>query len=193
MIRNIQQHLRDTFLAGIFAGVPIVVTVIIINWIDAKTSGLWPFPGEPVPFVGIALAILCLYLIGLIVRSLIGRQLLAFVDSVILRMPVIGAAYKAWKQVSLTPGGKEGMFAKVVLVRIETGKIQTVGFTNGETIPGSKDICAVFIPNSPNPITGRLFFVPRSDLVFLDISTEEGLKLVVSAGNYIPQRVGGML
>ena len=193
-MKNVQQHLRDTFLAGIFAGVPIVVTVIIVNWIDGTTQILArPIFGKPMPLLGITMAILCLYLIGLIVRSLIGRQLLAFANSILMRLPVIGPVFEAWKQISLTPGGKEGTFTKVVLVPVETGRIWVIGFTSGDSIAQSQDVLAVFLPNSPNPITGRLYFVPRSDVTFLNLSPEEGLKLVISTGNYIPKGVGNAL
>lgn len=190
-MKSVQQHLRDTFLAGIFAGVPIVVTVIIVMWVDATTQQVFckPLVGKPVPLVGIIMAIAALYLVGVIVRSLVGRQILASVDALLLKLPVIRPVYEAWKQVSLTPGGKGGMFAKVVLVPVETGDLRILGFTSGEDLPEMPGICPVFIPNTPNPITGRLYFVPREKLTFLEITPEEGLKLIVSLGNYIPDGV----
>ena len=191
---SFQQHLRDTFLAGVFAGVPIVVTVIIIIWIDGQTQVLARLIfGRSVPMLGIAVAIVCIYWIGLIVRSLLGRQILALLDALLRRVPLVRPIYEAWKQVSLTPGDKGGMFARVVLVPVETGRIRVLGFTSGEGLPGNPDVCAVFLPNSPNPITGRLFFVPRADLTFLSITPEEGLKLIISTGNYAPPSLAGAL
>ena len=190
-MRDIQSHLRATFLAGIFAGVPIVVTVIIITWVDSMTQILCqPLLGRRIPLLGIVFAIIALYVTGLIVRSILGRQLLALLDAALRKMPIVRPIYQAWKQVSLTPGGKEGTFSKAVLIPVETGRLRMLGFTSGEGLPGNPAICAVFVPNSPNPISGRLYFVPRVDLLFLDISPEEGLKLVVSTGNYLPPALG---
>lgn len=190
-MHRFKQHLRDTLLAGIFAGVPIVVTVIIIVWVDAQTQVLARLVfGHSVPGLGIAVAIIAIYWAGLVVRSLLGRTILSWLDALLRRMPIVRPIYEAWKQVSLTPGDKGGTFARVVLVPMETGKPRVVGFTNGEPIVGSPDFCAVFIPNTPNPITGRLYFVPRTDLTFLSITADEGLKLVISMGNYIPANFG---
>lgn len=186
-MQRFQQHLRDTFLAGIFAGVPIVVTIFIIIWIDAQTQIFARLIfGRSVPGLGIVVAIACIYWLGIVVRSLLGRTILASLDALLRRLPIVRPIYEAWKQVSLTPGAKGGMFARVVLVPVETGKARMLGFTSGETVEGSADTCPVFVPNSPNPITGRLYFVPRGDLTFLDVTPEEGLKLIISTGNYIP-------
>ncbi len=83
------------------------------------------------------------------------------------------------------PGGKEGMFAKAVLIPMEGGH-QMLGFTSGESLPGQPEMLAIFIPNAPNPITGRLCFTHRDRVSFLNITTEEALKLVISSGNYLP-------
>ncbi len=183
---NAQKHIRDTFLAGVFAGVPIVVTVIIISWVDEKTQVLAePLFQRRIPLLGVVIAIAAIYLIGLIVRSLLGRSIIAAVDGLLRRMPIIKSIYEAWKQVSLTPGGKEGMFAKAVLIPMEGGH-QMLGFTSGESLPGQPEMLAIFIPNAPNPITGRLCFTHRDRVSFLNITTEEALKLVISSGNYLP-------
>lgn len=180
-------QVRDTFLAGVFAGVPIIITVVIVRWIDQQTQILAePIFHRQIPLLGVVFALISIYLLGLVVRSFLGRQILRLIDTILTRMPVVKPVYEAWKQVSLTPGGKEGMYSKVVMIRSELPNLSMVGFTSGEAIPGNPELCVVFVPNSPNPITGRLYFVPRSDIIFLDMPAEEGLKLIVSNGNYLP-------
>src|SRR5690242_16172108 len=99
-MQRFQQHLRDTFLAGIFAGVPIVVTIFIIVWIDAQTQILARLIfGRFVPGLGIVVAIACIYWIGIIVRSLLGRTILASLDALLRRLPIVRSIYEAWKQV----------------------------------------------------------------------------------------------
>ena len=187
-------HLRNTFLAGIFAGVPLAVTVFIIWWIDTKTTPISQaiFRRE-IPFIGIILSLVAIYLLGLIVTSFFGQYVLSLLDMLLSRMPVVKPFYEAWKQVSLTPGGKEGMYARVVLVPLVPGGIHMLGFTSGVPVPASSDICCVLVPNSPNPISGRLYFVSISSLRFVNMSPEEALKTIVSIGNYVPAPIGQAL
>jgi uncharacterized membrane protein len=193
-MNRINRHLRDTFLAGTFAAVPLVVTFVIIWWLDKHTSVLarWiPF-GEQIPLLGLIIAVLGIYVTGILVRSLLGQYAISLIDSLLSRMPVIKPLYEAWKQVSLTPGGG-GTFAKVVLVPLPGNELHMIGFTSAEAVPGSPDVCCVLVPNSPNPISGRLYLVPRSSLCFVEVSADEALKLIVSTGNYLPAAVGAAL
>ena len=187
-------HLRNTFLAGIFAGVPLAVTVFIIWWIDTKTTPIsQAIFRRNIPFIGIVLSLVAIYLLGLIVTSFFGQYVLSLLDMLLSRMPVVKPFYEAWKQVSLTPGGKEGMYSRVVLVPLVPGGIHMLGFTSGQPIPASPDICCVLVPNSPNPISGRLYFVSIADLRFVEMSPEEALKTIVSIGNYVPVPIGEAL
>ena len=181
----LQKHLRNTFLAGIFAAIPLAVTIFIVWYVEHSTRQLF---GLKIPFVGIVLAIVGIYLLGLAVSSLIGRLFLKSLDWLLMHVPVLRDLYRAWKQVALTPGGKEGMYARVVLVPIE-GQTRMLGFTSGDPLPGDASSCCVFVPNSPNPVLGRLYFVPRERCQFLDISVEEAFKCLISTGNYIPPQV----
>jgi uncharacterized membrane protein len=81
----------------------------------------------------------------------------------------------------------------VVLIPDESGRVRLLGFTSGRPIPGSSDTLCVFVPNSPNPIVGRLYFVSQTECRFLSVLTPEALKFVVSGGNYIPQEIGASL
>lgn len=184
---SLQHHLRGTLLAGSFAAIPIVVTITLIGWIDGQTQVLVrPIFHRYVPLLGIIVAVVAIYLIGLVVRSLLGKAILRLIDSLLTRMPVVKPVYEAWKQVSLTPEGKAGMYDHVVLVPVETGNALMLGFTSGDPLPGRPDLLPIFLPNCPNPLGGRLVFVPRKDVTFLDCTAEEAMKLIVSTGNYLP-------
>ena len=188
-----QDHLRSTFLAGIFAAVPVAITAFIVWYIDNKTRGITEFlfkkPGG-IPFLGIFIAILGIYLCGLIATTLLGKFFLVVIDRVLSRVPVLRQLYVAWKQIALTPGGTEGTFSRVVLIPDETGAMHLLGFCCGRPLAGDPETYCVFVPNAPNPITGRLYFVNRERCIFIDISTEEAFKVVLSTGNYIPSEVG---
>jgi uncharacterized membrane protein len=191
----IQRHLRQTFLAGIFAAVPVAVTGFIIYWINAKTSVVnqWVFPNHPgrsIPFLGVVLAIAAIYLTGLIASSLIGRFFLRFIDRLLISVPGFSQLYTAWKQIALTPGGTEGVFSKVVVIPDETGATHLLGFSNGRPIDGDPNTYCVFVPAAPNPINGRLYFVHRDKCQFVDATPEEAFKVILSTGNYVPAGVG---
>jgi uncharacterized membrane protein len=186
-----KNHLRNTFLTGIFAAIPLAVTIFVIVYVERFTrEPVRQLIGWNAPFIGILLALAAIYLLGLAVGSLIGRFVLARLDRLLLRVPVLKEIYQAWKHISLTPGGKEGMYAKVVLIPGENEHTQMLGFTSGDGIPNDPDTWCVFVPGVPNPVAGRLYFVPRDKCRVLPIAAEEAFKYLLSSGNYIPPEVG---
>jgi uncharacterized membrane protein len=150
----LQKHLRNTLLAGIFAAIPVGATIFLIWYVESLTRApLAKLLNLDIPFIGIPIAIALIYLLGLVVRSLIGRWLLNLLDRLLSRVPLLKDLYTAWKQISVTPGGSEGMYTKVVLIPGE-GDSKQLGFTSGECVPGDPDLICVFVPNTPNPIPG---------------------------------------
>lgn len=184
-------HLRKAFLAGILAAAPVAVTIFVIIYIESQTrTAVEKAIGRDVaPFVGVLLIVAIVYVVGVIVSSLVGKLLLRVADKALSRLPVVKSVYAAWKQIALTPGGGEGMYAKVVLLDADDAGVagaSQMGFTNAETIPGSSDLWAVFIPQCPNPLNGRLVFVPKARCRMTDISAEDAFKMLLSTGNFIP-------
>ena len=186
---GLQNHLRNTFLTGAFAAIPIAATVFVIYWVEKTARGLLEPLGIRTPFVAVLIALVAIYLLGLVVNSLIGRWLIGLVDRILSRVPGLRYLYEAWKHISITPGGKEGIFAKVVLVPDETGRMRMLGFSSGEPIAGDPRTTCVFVPASPNPVSGRLYFVRMSDCQVLSDPPEEAFKMLLSTGNYIPPAV----
>ena len=182
-----QGRIRRTFVAGIFAFVPRAVTAYIVYWIDLHTRGLtvWLFH-RSIPFLGVLIALAAIYVTGMITSSLVGRFLLRIVDAVLIRLPVVRQLYLGWKHIALTPGGTEGTFSRVVLIPDESGIMKQLGFTSGRVVAGPVPSYCVFVPSSPNPITGRLFFVPVDKCQVIEVSPEEAFKVVLSTGNYVP-------
>lgn len=185
------KHLRNTFLAGIFAAVPVVATVAVVAWVEGITRSVWvSLTGWDIPFLGIIAAVVVIYLLGLLVTSLIGKWLLGMIDRLLGRIPMLRDLYAAWKQISVTPGGGEGIFGKVCLISDELSGARTIGFTSGEPMPEDPETCCVFVPAAPNPTNGRLYFVPRDRVQLLGISAEEAFKMILSGGNFIPDGMG---
>jgi uncharacterized membrane protein len=188
----LQKHLRNTFLAGIFAAVPLAATAFIAWWLEYHTRPIskWVLRHE-VPGVGILIAVTAIYLSGLVTTTLLGKFVLGIIDALLLRVPIIRTVYLAWKQIALTPGGgTEGVFSKVALIPHDSGGSLMLGFTSARAIEGYPDIVCVFVPSCPNPVMGRLHFVDRRICQLVDMTTEEAFKIVLSTGNYLPQPLG---
>ncbi|CAN5474542.1 hypothetical protein BH09PLA1_BH09PLA1_05870 [soil metagenome] len=188
---RLNNHLRSTFLAGILSAVPIAVTGFIVWYVDNKTRFITQALFHvQIPFLGVVIAVVAIYLCGLAATTLLGKFFLRLIDKILSRVPVLRQLYVAWKQIALTPGGTEGTFSRVVLIPDETGATHLLGFCSGRSLEGDPDTYCVFVPAAPNPISGRLYFVHREKCVFINVSTEEAFKVILSTGNYIPPAVG---
>ncbi len=175
-----------------FSTIPLVVTIAVIAYIEGKSrEPVRALLGIDIPFIGFAVALGVIYIVGLVVSSIVGRLLLEWLDSLLLKVPILREVYRAWKQISLTPGGREGIYAKVVLV--PDGERSVLAFTSGDSIAGDPSRCCVYIPEVPNPMTGRLFIVERERCTTLAISVEEAFKMLLSGGNYVPAEIGQSL
>ncbi len=176
-------------LAGAFAAVPIGVTLYLIWMIDDATRFVTEsLFGVHIFGLGILMGVLVIYLIGLASRSIVGRVCASGMDRVLNRLPLVNELYKAWKQISYAPGGGEGMYARVVLVPGEASGTRLLGFTDGVSRQG---VTCVFVPATPNPVVGRLHLVPDEHLSFLDVSVEDAFKMLISTGNFVPEKVVG--
>jgi uncharacterized membrane protein len=187
---RVTAHFRSKFLAGVLAAIPVGITIFVVVYVDAFTQRIFP---HRYPLVGIAVGLVFIYFLGIFVTSLVGRHILRVFDRVLGRLPGLRDFYRTWKQVVVTPDVNSGVFARVVLIPDESGRVRLLGFTSGRPVPGSSDSLCVFVPNSPNPIGGRLYFVPQDQCRFLSVPTREALKCVVSGGNFVPEGIGDSL
>lgn len=179
-------HFRNKLVAGTLAAIPVAVTIFILWYVDSKARDILHVR---TPLVGIVIALAAIYVLGVFVTSVIGQFVLRAFDSVIRRVPGLRDLYRSWKQVALTDT-RDGIFAHVVLVPDDAGRGCVIGFTSGHAIEGDPGLSCVFVPGSPNPTTRRLYFVPTTRCIRLDLSPQEALKLIISGGNYVPSAVG---
>lgn len=184
---RLQTHLEEKFLAGTLAAIPLGVTMFIVWYLDAHVREV---VGVQYPLLGLLVALVAIYLLGLFVTSLLGRYLLRVTDWGLERLPGFRDLYRTWKQIAVTPDAETGIFAKVVLLPDETGRLRMLGFTSGRPIEGSPDLLCVFVPASPNPMSGRLYFARMKECLFVPTSAKEALKFLVSGGNYVPPALG---
>jgi uncharacterized membrane protein len=188
---RIKAHFERKFLAGALAAIPVAVTAFILWYADNELRQLLPIIRYPV--VGILLALIAIYILGVFVTSLIGRYLLKAVDWILNHLPGLRELYRPWKQIAVSPDLNTGVFARVVMIPDETGRMRMLGFSSGRPIEGTSDTVCVFVPASPNPTSGRLYFVPIQECRFLAVGAQEALKFIISGGNYVPEAVGASL
>lgn len=193
--------LRRYLMAGIAVSVPILITILVVNWlIEISDRALQLLPprfhaealfGFHIPGLGVVLAVAALVLIGALTTNFIGNRLMRWFDALLAKVPVVRSIYGAVKQLMEAVLGKGGKaFRQVVLVPFPQAGQWTIGFVTGEStlpFPDGKEKLAVFVATTPNPTSGWLIFVSPDDLVVLDMSVEEGMKLVVSGGMINPQ------
>jgi len=196
-------HLRGYFFAGILVTAPVGITFyiawLLISWIDSLVTPLLPDAYNPetylpfaLPGLGLLLAFVVLTFIGWATAGILGRLWLRLSESTLTRMPFLRGIYAAIKQVAETVlAQKSNAFREVVLLEYPRRDIWAMGFITGETRGEVQDLTRtnvvnVFLPTTPNPTSGFLLFVPREDLVILDMSVEDGLKMVVSGGIITP-------
>ncbi|PWC55894.1 DUF502 domain-containing protein [Azospirillum sp. TSO22-1] len=195
-------RLRAYFLAGILVTAPIAITVYLASWfielIDSRIRPLIPSAYNPenylpfsIPGIGVVVMILFLTLIGAFAAGYVGRLVLRAGEGLVGRTPVVRGVYSAVKQIVETVlANKSKAFREVVLVEYPRKGLWSLGFISGTAHPEIQKVSGeamvnVFIPCAP-PTAGYLVFVPRREVTVLDMTVEEGLKMVLSAGIVTP-------
>lgn len=201
-------RLRNYFLTGIVVAAPIGITIYItwtfVHWVDSRVKPLIPAVYNPdnylpfsVPGVGLLFAVIILTLLGFLTASLVGRSVVSFGESLLDRMPLVRNVYRGLKQLFQTALSQTSRsFQKVAMVEYPTPGVWRVGFVatraKGEIRENhpEKDLLSIFIPNTPNVTAGFLIFVPRRNVIILDMSIEEAAKMIISAGLVAPDQTG---
>jgi len=198
--------LRRYLMAGLAVSLPILVTFVIVRWLielSDKALSLLPPQFQPdtlfgthIPGVGVVLALTVLVVIGALTTNMVGKHLMRWVDALLAKVPIVRSIYGAMRQLMDAVLGKGSKaFRQVVLVSFPQKGQWTIGFVTGESslpIPGETPKVAVFVATTPNPTSGWLLFVSESELIPLDMSVEEGMKVVVSGGMLTPKENGSI-
>lgn len=198
MTRNITSWIKTRMLAGVIVLTPLVITLWIFHTLFVKLDNILGvlmkrFVGRHIPGTGFVGLILLTLLVGALARNLVGWKLISMGNMILARIPFVSKIYRAIQQIThVFIGEKKGIFQRVVLVQFPQKGSYILGFVTathsgavGARI-GEKYI-NVFIPTTPNPTSGFLLFASEEDVTTLDMSVEEGLKMVVSGGAYVPE------
>jgi uncharacterized membrane protein len=205
--RSGMHRLRNYFLTGVIVAAPLFLTVYItwsfIQWIDSWVKPFIPAvynPDNYLPFVvpgfGLVVALVFLTLLGFLTANLVGRTLISYGENILGRLPFVRGLYRGLKQIFDTVLSKrQKSFQSVGLIEFPREGIWSLVFiattTSGEVAarigPDGEEILTVFLPPTPNPTGGFVMFVKARDVVRLDMTVEEGAKLVISAGLVAPE------
>jgi len=193
-------RLRNYFLTGLVLVAPVYITIALtwwfINWVDDLVRPFFPLAYRPetylpgkIPGLGLIVGFVVLTLLGFLTANFVGRKLVEIGENILNRMPVIRPIYKSLKQIFETLFSKSGSsFRRVGLVEFPAPGMWSLVFLTqppaaeiAARLPETEHISA-FMPCTPNPTTGFFFYVPRRDVIDLDITVEAAMTLLMSAG-----------
>src|SRR5437870_1889004 len=193
-------RIRNYFLTGLVLVGPLYITVSLtwwfINWVDDIVRPFIPVAYRPdtylpvhVPGSGLIIAFAALTLLGFLTANLVGRTLVEIGEAILNRLPVVRPIYKSLKQIFETLFAQTGTsFRRVALVEFPSPGMWSLVFLSQSASPDiaarlpDTEHVAAFMPCTPNPTTGFFFYVPRRDLIELDITVEAAMTLLMSAG-----------
>ena len=196
--------IRSWFLTGILVMTPLILTIYVawafITFVDNLVVPLVPFDYRPsnylpfsIPGLGLIIVFIFTTFVGLLATGLFGRTLIRIWENILNRMPVVRSVYSAIKQILETVMATQSdAFRQAVLVQYPRKDFWAIVFVTGSSRGEvgkrvDKKMVNVFMPTTPNPTSGFLLFFPEEDLIFLNMSVEDALKLVVSGGMVVPK------
>lgn len=190
---------RNRFFTGVVIAIPIVATILAVTWvvekIDNNVFKLLPevldpktYLGFAIPGLGLIFAIFLLFVLGVVASNFIGKSLIRSGESLLDRVPVVSPIYNSLKQIVQTVAAqKDRAFRDVCLLEYPKAGVWALGFVTADLggKPGEElgeDMVCVFVPTTPNPTSGFLLFLHKDKIKILDMTPEEGAKMIISGG-----------
>jgi len=195
-------RLRRYFVAGILVLVPVGVTIFalrfLVNLLDRSLT-LLPDAIQPenlfgfsIPGLGIILSLVVLILTGMLAANFFGRKLMDVGENILNRIPVVRSIYYGSKQIAETMfSGKSDAFRQPVLIPYPHEKSWALAFVTNNHLGEiqyrtGQDVVGVYVPTTPNPTSGFNLMIPRDQVIELDMSVDEALRMIISLGVVVP-------
>ncbi|MEL7110282.1 MAG: DUF502 domain-containing protein [Pseudomonadota bacterium] len=195
--------LRGRFFAGMVIAAPLAATFFIlqflITFIDNRVKPLLPpllqpetYTNYAIPGFGVLVLVVALTILGAVTANLVGRSLLAATDRILSSVPIVKNVYAALKQLTeVLANNQQASFDRCVMVEYPKKDSWCIGFVSSHARNeiGSKlgtTKIGVFVPTTPNPTSGFLIYVEESETVPLEMTVEEGAKMILTAGLVVP-------
>ena len=206
MRKSLFARWRASFFTGLAVVLPGVITLAVVKWFFGTVSSLTDLLLFFLPrklthenegagpmfwyssLLALILAVGIVTVVGLLTRHYMGKRMIAWADSLMLRVPVLNKIYGTIKQLDQAfTSSKKSSFKTVVLIEYPREGIYSVGFITSEQadeieIKTGKKCVRVFIPTTPIPTGGFLIIVPVEKVIKLDMSVADGFKYIISLG-----------
>ncbi|WP_028307594.1 DUF502 domain-containing protein [Desulfitibacter alkalitolerans] len=190
---NFKKYLITGTLTLLPAAASAYVLWAVIQFLDGIFADLLALLlGKRILGLGMILTLLVILLSGFLASNFIGKSIIKISDQIICKIPIANSIYKTVKQiVDAFYSGDKKSFKQVVLIEYPRKGLYVLAFLTGESmgevqVKTDQEVINVFLPTTPNPTSGFLLFVPREDVIFLDMSVEDGLKMIISGGVVVP-------
>jgi uncharacterized membrane protein len=195
---RVRNWFKTRFLAGFFFTVPVFLTawLLWIFWsrIDDVFAPMYErILGRSVAGLGFLTAVAIILLMGTIARNVVGRRVLAWGDTLLLRVPIYRRLYPSVKMLidSFSPE-RRSAFRAVVLVQHPRVGEYAFGFVTSQllldTPDGKRDMVTVFVPTN-NLYLCDVVVVAQDDVLATGLAVEEGIRIILSAGTATPGRL----
>ena len=192
--KSIFTRIRNNFIAGIVALIPIGITLYLTIFIIRISTGLIPNEINPnhylpfnIPGVEILIALIIITFVGWLSLSFLGKRFFELFNSILKKIPILRTIYSAIGQMTETFTKNNKDESNVVLLEYPRKGVWAVGFATkvNQGVISDKvkeELVNVFLPTTPNPTSGFLLMVPKKELIYLDVTFEQASKFIVSAG-----------
>jgi len=200
-MKAILGSIRAKLLAGIVVTVPVVATILALRFLFRNLDALlgpWigTLIGRSIPGLGLAATVLLILITGIIATNYVGRRVIALMERAFTGVPLVRRVYSASKDiVESATLSQRHLLREVVMLEHPRKGAYSYGFVTSYTIrhgpEEAKHLANVFIPGPPVPTTGNLVAVPVEDLIYLDMSVDSALKLIISLGIASPRELRG--
>ena len=201
--KSIASRLRNWLIAGVLVIAPLATTFALAKWlIDAIDNTIIPLlPSstiegfslsefiDKVPGSGVVILLIVLIMVGGLTGGFLGNKIIGWTENLINHTP-LRILYKTIKQILQTVlQGQSNAFKKPAMIEYPRKDCWAVGFITNEKCfkkisdgTGDDTMVSIFLPTTPNPTSGFLLFLPKKHVRPLDMSVEEAIKLIISAG-----------
>lgn len=191
---HIFKHLRGKIVAGLVTVAPILATVwiltVLFNFFDGFAAPLLDslLPIH-IPGLGVIIALIFMYLLGILVTNFLGKKIVSIGEAILRKIPLANTIYGTAKQITQSVSGASNKaFKKAVLINYPRPGLWTIAFVTGDSIDDNgESYYHLFVPTTPNPTSGVMVIIPKSDVVDSNLSVEEALKTIISGGMLGPK------
>lgn len=200
-----KHSIKSYIITGLLVWLPVLVTFLVIRFIVDlldTTVSILPTAYQPqsllgfnVPGLGVVLSVLIVIFTGMLMTNFLGKKLFNFWEALVDRIPLVRSIYNAVKQVATTIFSTDGQpFRSVYLVEYPRKGMWSIAFQTGSAADEieekvEEEMMTIFIPTTPNPTSGFLMMVPKSEAILLKMSVDQALKLVISLGVVQPAKL----